>query len=155
MSSSDLPCGCYHTLHRPQDSTLDIPAGADEPLLVFDSLLSDRHANPVLLVQADTHYLLKVQAQPEPAPRRMEYRLAPYDNLRSLPAPEADGARHRNWFDPDGLIAASARFERFFLWPLGVPSAGAMRQQGHHAIAFVGRRHFDEAWLEDLLGTAG
>ncbi|MFZ5602962.1 MAG: hypothetical protein ACOY7J_10955 [Pseudomonadota bacterium] len=148
------PCGCYHSLHRPQNSALDIPAGKDEPLLVFDSPLSDRHANPVLLVQADTHYLLKVMAQPDKAPQALNYRLAPYDDLRSLPAGAAGkrGPRHRNWFDADGLIAASARFERFFLWPLGVPSAGAMRQQGHHAIAFVGRRHFDEAWLEDFLG---
>lgn len=148
------PCGCYHTLHRPQDSTLAIPAGKDEPLLVFDSPLPDRQTNPVLLVQADTHYLLQVLAQPEQAPQRLEYRLASYDDLRSLPAGEVEqrGPHHRNWFDPDGLIAESARFERFFLWPLGVPSAGAMRQQSHHAIAFVGRRHFDEAWLEDFLG---
>jgi len=33
------------------------------------------------------------------------------------------------------------------LWPLGIPSAGAMRQWGHHATAFVGRRHFDEPFL--------
>jgi len=30
---------------------------------------------------------------------------------------------------------------------MGIPSPGAMRQWGHHAIAFVGRRHFDDARL--------
>jgi hypothetical protein len=30
---------------------------------------------------------------------------------------------------------------------MGIPSAGAMRQWGHHATAFVGRRHFDEPFL--------
>ena len=37
--------------------------------------------------------------------------------------------------------------ERFFFWPTGVRSAGAMRQWGRHATAFVGRRHFDDADL--------
>jgi hypothetical protein len=30
---------------------------------------------------------------------------------------------------------------------MGIESAGAMRQWGRHATAFVGRRHFDEAQL--------
>ena len=30
---------------------------------------------------------------------------------------------------------------------MGIPNAGAMRQWGHHATAFVGRRHFDDARL--------
>jgi hypothetical protein len=148
-------CGCYHSLHLPQNAALDIAPGGDEPLLVFASELSPRHANPVLLVEAGTHYLLQVKAAPVASGSTRPYTIAPYDDLRSLPVTSAlaiaEGAR-RNWFDPDGLIADSARFERFFLWPLGVPSAGAMRQQGHHAIAFAGRRHFDAAWLEDLVG---
>jgi hypothetical protein len=151
------PCGCYHSLHRPQGSDLTIPAAEDEPLLVFDSPLSDQQANPVLLIQADTHYLLKVQTDSAGKPHQASYRLTLYDDLRSLPIinPAESNITRRSWFDPDGLIAESARFERFFLWPLGTPSAGAMRQQGHHAIAFVGRRHFDEAWLEDFLGQSG
>jgi hypothetical protein len=32
-------------------------------------------------------------------------------------------------------------------WPMGVPSAGTMRQWGHNATAFLGRRHFDDADL--------
>jgi hypothetical protein len=30
---------------------------------------------------------------------------------------------------------------------MGIASAGAMRQWGRHATAFVGRRHFDDADL--------
>jgi hypothetical protein len=30
------------------------------------------------------------------------------------------------------------------LWPLGIPAPGAMRSRGHHATAFIGRRHFDD-----------
>jgi hypothetical protein len=45
------------------------------------------------------------------------------------------------------------RRERFFFWPMGVPEPGAMRQWGHYATAFVGRRHFDDARLfEPLFG---
>jgi hypothetical protein len=47
---------------------------------------------------------------------------------------------------------ASERAERFLLWPYGVASPGAMRQWGTHAIAFIGRRHFDYPFLlENLL----
>ncbi|MCS7102014.1 MAG: hypothetical protein NZL99_09990, partial [Burkholderiaceae bacterium] len=53
----------------------------------------------------------------------------------------------RSAFGPDGLIAGSQRLERFFFWPMGIASAGAMRQWGRHATAFVGRRHFDDPLL--------
>jgi len=46
-----------------------------------------------------------------------------------------------------GLVAGSERPERFLFWPMGIASAGAMRQWGRHATAFVGRRHFDDADL--------
>ena len=72
-----------------------------------------------------------------------EYEFADYDTLRALP--HANGSR--SLFRPDGLIAGTERAERVFFWPMGVPSAGAMRQWGHHATAFLGRRHFDDAEL--------
>jgi hypothetical protein len=53
----------------------------------------------------------------------------------------------RSAFGPDGLVPGSERTERFLFWPMGIASAGAMRQWGHHATAFVGRRHFDDADL--------
>jgi hypothetical protein len=54
------------------------------------------------------------------------------------------GVRQQSLYGPDGLVAGTGRSERFLLWPMGVPSAGAMRQWGHHATMFVGRRHFDD-----------
>ena len=67
-----------------------------------------------------------------------------YALLRSLPA--ADGER-KSLFGEDSLVRGSERPERWLFWPMGVPSAGAMRQWGHHATAFVGRRHFDDPGL--------
>jgi hypothetical protein len=72
----------------------------------------------------------------------------PYDRLRSLPLP--DGGR-RSMFGPDGIVPGSERLERFILWPTGVPSPGAMRQSGRHAVAFVGERHFDDPFALDRM----
>jgi hypothetical protein len=155
------PCGCYHSVHLPSGSRLQsMVAGmsaeqhndALEPILFFDADFNKHQRQVTLQLEAATHYLVQVAAgEPDQAPTELNsessYELAPYDQLRSIAGQQGD----RNWFDEDGLIASSARFERYFLWPLGVPSAGAMRQQGHHAIAFVGRRHFDEARVETLL----
>ena len=64
-----------------------------------------------------------------------------YDQLRQLPT----GHNHTvSLFNPRGLLPSSERLESVYLWPFGIPSAGAMRQLGHHAIAFVGVRHFDQ-----------
>ena len=142
------PCGCYHSIHLPQGSPLATNRQLVKTPLVFRTRFDNNTANPLLQIQAGTHYLLHV-VNTEPAHLYAQpYFMQGYESLRSLP----DGDGFRDWFDPDGLIHVSRRFERFFLWPLGVPSAGAMREQGHQAIAFVGKRHFDDAWLEDFLG---
>ena len=47
-------------------------------------------------------------------------------------------------FGADGIVKGTERAERWLLWPTGVRETGAMRQWGNHAIAFVGRRHFDD-----------
>ena len=64
-----------------------------------------------------------------------------YHALRALPLPNGG---HRSLYGPDGIVPGTERGERWLLWPMGVPEPGAMRQWGHHATAFVGRRHFDD-----------
>jgi hypothetical protein len=44
-------------------------------------------------------------------------------------------------------VRGTERGERFLFWPMGIANAGAMRQWGRQATAFVGRRHFDDADL--------
>jgi hypothetical protein len=66
--------------------------------------------------------------------------------LASLPLPSGGT---RSAYGPDGLMPGSERGERYFFWPMGITSAGQMRQWGHHATAFVGRRHFDDPLLLD------
>lgn len=72
--------------------------------------------------------------------RDVQYQRAELDQLRQLPHPQG----HRSLYGSDGLIPGSQRLERWLLWPSGVKSAGAMRQWGRHATAFIGRAHFDE-----------
>ena len=89
-----------------------------------------------------THYLeeLTVSTADCGAP----YAWRDYDELRAL----ADGdGRQRSVFDSAGFIAGTDRAESWLFWPMGIQRAGAMRQWGRHATAFVGRRHFDDARL--------
>ena len=78
--------------------------------------------------------------------KHIPYRMAAESDVRSLPT--ADG-RRRSLYGPDGIISQSDRPERFILWPMGIANAGAMRQWGTHATAFIGRRHFDDPFLFD------
>jgi hypothetical protein len=152
------PCGCYHlffassrveprspprrradggeegaldeTLFMPQAGRLDVAAGE----------------RVLLRLAAGTHYLQRVSvvAADGAGPAALAYALRDDDELRSLPLPA--GGR-RSAFGPDGLIAGTERAERWLFWPMGIRSAGQMRQWGRHATAFVGRRHFDDPRL--------
>ena len=141
-------CGCYYTLFPaagwrvsevpPDQEPIQSPghapaAGPDERLVVG--------------LEARTHYLAELTTTAERAAATPLAPL-PLGRLRSLPRAAGGSA---SAFAESGLIPSSARPERGFFWPLGVPSAGAMRQWGTHAIAFVGRRHFDDPYLLDGL----
>jgi hypothetical protein len=98
---------------------------------------------PVLSIASGTHYVERVSIE-RGADSLVRYAFRQYDELRSMPRAVGD---HASAFGPEGLIAGSERLERFLFWPMGIASAGAMRQWGRHATAFVGRRHFDDADL--------
>jgi len=153
------PCGCFHLFfptenvrERPQpiagegslDETMFAPQvvhspGPNERMLVF--------------VSSGDHQIQRVAVdQPLPAPGE-PYALADENGLRALPLPAAAGGGTRSIFGPDGLVPGTERTERFMYWPMGIPSAGQMRQWGHHATAFVGRRHFDDPHLMDRYFT--
>jgi len=137
-------CGCYHmffpglrlvprSLEEVGGEGYHVPQRAPRP---------GPGQRLALRLEAGTHMVLRLHPVPAATPAT-PLAVAPYAALRSLP----DGADRRSLFGPDGLVAGSDRSERFLLWPMGVPSAGAMRQWGRHATAFVGRRHFDDPGL--------
>jgi len=139
------PCGCYHMFYpTPRARPVDAPAGEIEWMFSPQALPRIAEGERVVVrVASRTHYVERifVARQPGDAP---VYRFAEYDELRALRLP---GGGSASAFGPDGLIAGSERTERFLFWPMGIASAGAMRQWGRHATAFVGRRHFDDADL--------
>jgi hypothetical protein len=139
------PCGCYHEFFpTPRARPLEPPDRLEEWAFVPQRLPRVAEGErPVLSLASGTHYIEQVSLV-RGSDSLTRYALRRYDELRSLPRP--DGGR-RSVFGPDGLIAGSERAERFFFWPMGIASAGAMRQWGRHATAFVGRRHFDDADL--------
>ena len=94
-------------------------------------------------VATRSHYIERITID-APESATIPYTLVPEDDLRSLPMPTGE---RRSAFGNDGLMLGTERLERFFFWPMGIPSAGAMRQWGNHATAFVGERHFDDADL--------
>ncbi|MEH6825525.1 MAG: hypothetical protein V7629_16630 [Motiliproteus sp.] len=144
------PCGCYHRIFpvAAQLKAKPAVAGVEQPLIIPGVAPAREQGRLLLQLTAADHYLqgIALAAKSPPAPAEggiKNYRFSRYQQLRSL----ASGNGRRNLFDADGLVAASARLERFLLWPMGVASAGAMRVWGAHAISFANRRYFDEPYL--------
>jgi len=145
LHDSIHPCGCYHWFFpSPRAKPRAAPDEREEWAFVPQTLprLAEGE-RPVVSIASGTHFIERVGVTSGPD-SLVRYGLRRYDQLRSLA--RLDGGR-RSVFDAQGLIAGTERGERFLYWPMGIASAGAMRQWGRHATAFVGRRHFDDADL--------
>jgi hypothetical protein len=145
-------CGCYHEFFPSRHLRLrdDLPTSYFEPPLLPQPAPEQQPL--VLRIAPGTHFIQRLYH--DESPPKLLSAIQPmaweeYDVLRSLPT--TDG--YRNLFGKQGLIAGTERSERFLLWPMGIRSPGAMRQWGRHATAFVGRRHFDDAFLIESLFT--
>jgi hypothetical protein len=154
------PCGCYHLFFPTARARARAgrPPGEgrfDEGLFAPQSVRAPRADQRIeLRVASRTHYVQRVTVVDRALGAGTRYALRDADELRGLPLPAeapADGVglRSRSVYGTDGLIAGSERLERFLFWPMGIASAGQMRQWGRHATAFVGRRHFDAPHLFD------
>jgi hypothetical protein len=139
------PCGCYHLFFpTPRAEPRAAPDPREEWAFVPQRLPRVAEGErPRVRIASATHYIERVELVRGPD-SLVRYALRDYNELRSLQ--RLDGG-FRSAFGPDGLIAGTERAERFLFWPMGIASAGAMRQWGRHATAFVGRRHFDDADL--------
>ena len=153
-------CGCYHLFFpvpplkrkaMPEDKDL-----REEALAPISGPRVGMRERVTVRLSAGSHYVESLGAAKdgELADQAKAYRLSPIGEvpelaLRSAALPSEAGGGRRSIFGSDGLISGTERLERFLLWPMGVASAGAMRQWGSHATAFVGRRHFDDPYLID------
>lgn len=147
-------CGCYQMFFpSPQLRLRPMPRTPENdpqelPLIPQTAPTLDPGQRPTLRIAHRTHYIERVTAEPTGTDRTISYRWLDYPALRSLALPNGE---HRSLFRPDGIVPGTKRGERFFFWPMGVPHPGEMRQWGHHAIAFVGRRHFDDPYLMEQI----
>lgn len=145
LHDSIHPCGCYHWFFpSPRARPRPAPDAREEWAFVPQALPRLQEGErPVVSIASATHFIERVGIASGPD-SLVRYTLRRYEELRSLP--RLDGSR-QSLFGTDGFIAGTERSERFLYWPMGIASAGAMRQWGRHATAFVGRRHFDDADL--------
>jgi hypothetical protein len=150
MIDSIHPCGCWHQFIPVGDWQVQpAPVAREEWAFVARRLASVPPGHRVRIrVSAGAHMLEgidSVDRQPGIAGSAADhYTLLPDDSLRSLALPS--GGR-RSLYDPRGFVPGTDRAEAWLFWPMGIADAGTMRQWGHHATAFVGRRHFDDADL--------
>ncbi|ANG63077.1 hypothetical protein A8C75_11740 [Marinobacterium aestuarii] len=131
-------CGCYHSFFP----TASLQLRTDLPETGFEPPLVPQPAPPgplVVRLEHQRHFIQRVYPL-EDTHRGHPLVVADYASLLTLPSAEG----HHSFFGDHGLVAGSERPERFILWPMGIRSPGAMRQWGRHAVAFVGRRHFDD-----------
>lgn len=136
-------CGCYHMIFPGNGVKQRVASfSGEEPILVPTIAPEVSTAERIAVhIGHGTHYIkgLRAVADVDENPDG-EYKLANYNTLRSLPLVSGD---RKSMFGANGIVAGTSRKERWLLWPMGILDPGAMRQRGHHAIAFVGRRHFD------------
>ncbi len=139
------PCGCYHMFFpTPRAEALPAPEGLEEWMFSPQSLPRIAAGErPRLRISTGSHQIERISVV-RGSDSLARYEIRPYAELRSMQ--RLDGGR-AGVFGADGLVGGTERAERFAFWPMGIASAGAMRQWGRHATAFVGRRHFDDADL--------
>jgi len=139
-------CGCYYLVFPTKNASVLKPTQTiDEPVLVPQGPLDFQSGlRPILRIAHGSHYIERIYFGSSRSKQLITYQFANSGELRSL---KLNDGNYRSLFGQDGIIKSSQRNERYLFWPMGIPSPGAMRQWGHHAIAFVGRRHFDDTRL--------
>ena len=138
-------CGCYHMFFPVVGSKQRIVGNRDEEPILVAALISDISDEQRLSIRiaSGSHYIYGIDVLDNDL-HTDKYKFTDYSNLRALPL--HDGG-NLSMFATNGIVAGTSRKERWLLWPMGVSDPGAMRQWGHHAIAFVGKRHFDDPYL--------
>ncbi len=138
-------CGCYH-MFFPTDKLSLLPQNKilDEGALVPQMAPNLKAGTKITLrIEQGTHYIQKIFLSDANRASDKPYMMLDYNELRALP--------HKNGFhsafNHEGIMPHTERLEAYFFWPMGIAKPGSMRQWGHHATAFVGHRHFDDAHL--------
>jgi hypothetical protein len=140
-------CGCYHFFF-PSEKVFKGPRTA---ILREDAFvpqwLPDNQNGSSLVIRIGTqrHWVERLYYTSEAVSADRRYQLLPYDLLESLPR---ETGVHESIFTPKGIVKGDTeRPERFFLFSMGIPQIGSMRQRGHQGTALIGERYFDDPRL--------
>lgn len=141
-------CGCYHMVFALNQQLKYAERNTEIEAPITMHVSPRRNANSLRITLSNGDHMIKGVDWNHFNTQARQLASLSYQQLRSLPAP---AGQNKSLFDEQGMLMASQRLESLYLWPFGVKSPGTMRQVGHHAIAFIGERHFDDAFvLEDL-----
>ncbi|MGA6925148.1 MAG: hypothetical protein WBY88_05660 [Desulfosarcina sp.] len=145
-------CGCYYKAYPTRHLKIrETIAYAEPPLILEAPEIDFASQSLTIAMEAGTHYIRHLYPLSHSGQAgSIVYAFADYDELKRLAHPIEHS---KSMFDRYGLVPGSQRMERSILWPTGVLSPGAMRQWGTHAVAFVGRRHFDDPFYMDNMFT--
>jgi len=143
-------CGCYYKSYPTNRlQVLEKIDYAEPPLILKAPDINPSKNFMTVVMKSRTHFVQHLYPSTrEFQAARTVYSLADYDQLRSLPYSRDN---RKSMFNQNGIVSESERLERFILWITGVLSPGAMRQWGRHAVAFVGRRNFDDPFFMDRM----
>lgn len=143
-------CGCYYKAYPTGRLRVREPGAYAEPPLILQAPEIDFTQEPMAVaMESRTHYVRHLYPASRGIPSEtVTSPLADYDELKSL---DHGNGNRKSMFNRYGIVPGSQRLERFVLWPTGVLSPGAMRQWGRHAVAFVGKRHFDDPFYLDRM----
>ena len=143
-------CGCYYKAY-PTDrlQVLKKIDYAEPPLILEVPDINFSKNFMTVAMESRTHYVQHLYPSTrESQASKTVYSLADYNQLRSLPYSKD---KRKSMFNQNSIVPESKRLERFILWTTGVLSPGAMRQWGRHAVAFVGKRNFDDPFFMDKM----
>lgn len=143
-------CGCYYKSYPTKRlKVLEKISYAEPPLILEAPDLNPSTEFMTVAIESGTHYIQHLYPLPRGIPPEGDvYSLVDYGRILSLPFP---GGGAKSMFSQDSTAPGSERLERWILWPTGVLSPGAMRQWGRHAVAFVGKRHFDDPYFMERM----
>jgi len=139
-------CGCYYKAYPANRlQVLKKIDYAEPPLILKAPDINPSKGYMTVAMESRTHFVQHLYPSiRESQAAKTVYSLADYNQLRSLPYTRDN---QKSMFNQNSIVPGSKRLERFILWPTGVLSPGAMRQWGRHAVAFVGRRNFDDPFF--------
>ncbi|WP_325893426.1 hypothetical protein [Grimontia sp. NTOU-MAR1] len=139
-------CGCYHMVYALNPTLRFLERDDENPIQNYLFLNAEAGRFEISLTGKE-HMINAIHVMHNILPD-IELQSAGFSE--TLVLADNQGNNH-SLFDEFGILNDSLRSERWFLWPFGVRSPGAMRQHGQHAIAFIGERHFDDAFILETL----